>query len=76
MALTFVSDFIKSLSEEKSGYEIAELLGVSSSMVSSYKHSNYNPSLEVAKRAYINFEVVLHPFSEESLSYDIERYSK
>ena len=54
-----------------SSYEIAELLGVSVSMVSGYKLHQYNPSLEVAKNVYKKTNVVLHPFAEQSLKLEL-----
>lgn len=52
--------------------EVAEDLGISMSMISHYK-KRYNASIEVAKRVYANDGVVLHPFSEESLKYELDK---
>ncbi|EAK0091962.1 TPA: hypothetical protein R8I27_001664 [Campylobacter jejuni] len=52
---------------------LAELLGVNISMISIYSKSNVTPSLKVAINLYKNTGVVLHPFSEESLKYEINK---
>jgi len=58
------------------GIEIAEKLGVSVSMVSSYKGGSYNPSLTVAKRVYLDEGLVFHPFSENGLKHEIAKDNK
>ena len=69
-------NFIKKYVEDKVasgmlGREIAIDLGISVMMVSQYKNWEYFPSIAVAKRVYTNEGIVLHPFSEESLKYEI-----
>jgi transcriptional regulator with XRE-family HTH domain len=68
---------IKSYLEEKAtkltNAEIANQLGISVAMISSYKNKNFNPSLTVAKKAYQMDGIVLHPFSEEAIKYEIEK---
>lgn len=54
-------------------YEVADLLGISKSMVSNYKAKRFFPSIEVAIRVYKLESLALHPFAEESLQYEIER---
>jgi ribosome-binding protein aMBF1 (putative translation factor) len=72
MGLRFIQDFIKAkVDNGESGADIAKQLQVSISMVSSYKHHDYKPSLFVAKTAYKNEGIVLHPFSKESLKKEI-----
>lgn len=74
MAVTYIADYIiEKVDSGMSGYEIADELGVSVSMVSSYKHNNYNPSIGVAKKVYVDTNIVLHPFSEESLKIEITK---
>lgn len=55
------------------GYEIAEHLGVSTSMVSSYRRQGFDTSINVALKVYQEKKIVLHPFAEESLKYEIEK---
>lgn len=55
------------------GIDIANKLGVSVSMVSSYKAGSFNPSITVAKKVYLEEGIIFHPFSEESLKYEIEK---
>lgn len=72
-----IQDYIKGLEDDGTqGGEIAQLLGVSASMVSIYKHQGYNPSLKLALNIYKNTKKVLHPFYEESLKYELtKRYN-
>ena len=70
--MMFIKDLIEGMIEEgKNSYEVAEFLQVSVSMVSSYKLHKYNPSLTVAKTVYSKTEIVLHPFAEQSLKFEI-----
>ncbi len=70
--LIFIGDYVnKKLEEGGAGSAVAKLLGVSTSMVSEYKNNRYNSSLEVAKRVYTIDKVVLHPFDERSLQYEL-----
>jgi len=50
--------------------DIANHLGVGTSMVTAYKNGS-NPSIEIAMIALKVDGVVLHPFSKESLEYEI-----
>jgi len=73
MELYFVKQLIeKKFDEGCTGYQIAEQLGVSVSMISSYRHHKYNPSLKVAKKVYMDESIVLHPYSESSLKFEIK----
>jgi hypothetical protein len=69
--------FIKEYIEEKlltiDSKDLAPILKVSVSMLSSYKTQGYRPSLTVAKTVYTLDKVVLHPFSEESLQFEISK---
>jgi len=67
-----IQDYVAQQLEEITSIELKNKMEVSLSMLSSYKKS-YNPSLEVAKRVYIKDNVVLHPFAEESLKYELEK---
>ena len=72
--MVFIEDYIQDKIE--SGLltkEIAKELNITSAMVGQYKlRHGYRPSLTVAKKAYENDGVVLHPFSEESLKWELE----
>lgn len=70
----FIHEYVKErLDKGELGYQIADALGVSVSMVSSYKKGDYNPSLTVAKTVYRNEGIVFHPFSEDGLKYEISK---
>lgn len=72
--IILVQTYIQSLDEEgMTGREIAETLGVSTSMISTYKHNDYNPSITVAKKVYNDSKITLHPFDTESLKYEINK---
>jgi predicted transcriptional regulator len=54
--------------------DIAKSLDITPAMVGQYKlDRGYNPSLSVAKKIYLMDNVVLHPYSEDSLKYEIEK---
>lgn len=70
----FIEEYVSTkLENGELGREIADSLGVSVSMVSSYKKGEYNPSLSVAKHVYKNEGIVFHPFSEAGLKLEIEK---
>ena len=57
--------------------DIANELQISQSMVTVYKRDfSYKASLDVAKRVFEVDGVVLHPFSKESLQYEINKGKK
>lgn len=63
-----IQEYISKLEEEgNSNKDISIILGVSRSMVSSYKTQNYNPSLAVAIRVYKHSGDILFPFSKEGV---------
>jgi len=73
MELNFIKQYIENKFDEGLiGTEIAEQLGVSVSMISSYRNHKYNPSLKVAKTVYRDDNVVLHPYSEDSLKFEMK----
>lgn len=67
-----IQDYIAEQLNNLTSIELKDKLGVSLSMLSSYKKS-YRPSLDVAKRIYATDNVVLHPFAEESLKHEINK---
>lgn len=53
--------------------DLAKELDLTAAMVGQYKlNRGYNPSLHVAKKIYLSRGVVLHPYSEESLKWEIK----
>jgi len=71
-----IQDYImKQLDEGVTHTDIAAKLGVSLSMISLYK-KHYNPSLEVAIKAYQHDKVVLLPFSKEGIKREIQRRTR
>lgn len=67
-----IQGYVESQLEDLTSIELAAKLGVSLSMISAYKKS-YNPSLAVAKKIYIADNIALHPYSESSLNYEINK---
>lgn len=75
--MVFIEDFVNQMFDEgKLGREIAYELNVSVSMVSAYRQGSYKPSLDVAKYVFEKHNIVLHPFSEEGLEYELNRSRK
>lgn len=69
-----VQDYIKELEAEGlKTTEIAIRLGVSQPMVSSYRTEGFNCNLKTAKFVYRDYGVVLHPFAEESLKFELNK---
>jgi len=66
-----VQEYVQTQLEELNSPELAHKMGVSLSMLSAYKKS-YKPSLDVAIRVYKSDKIVLHPFSEESLKFEVK----
>lgn len=69
--MRFIKEYILEQLETFDSKELANRLKVSVAMLSNYKHQGYNPSITVAKTVYTLDKVVLHPFSEESLQFEI-----
>lgn len=72
MGLMFIKDYVYSQLETTTSIDLAKKLKISVAMLSSYKTQNYKPSLTVAKTVYQLDKVTLHPFSEESLQFEIK----
>lgn len=68
--MILIQDYVQEKLRTYTGQAVAHSMGISISMLSAYKKA-YNPSLDVAIRVYKNEGIVLHPFSEESLEYEI-----
>lgn len=72
-----IQDYIAQLEDEKlKGTEIAVRLGVSQPMVSIYKCEGGNVNLKNAMHIYANYGICLHPYSEESLIYELNKNNK
>lgn len=72
--MTTITTYIKNLKEEGlNTTEIAQRLGVSQPMVSSYVKEGFNCKLSTAINIYRDYNIILHPFAEESLKYELER---
>lgn len=74
--MKFVKDYVEEKLTNYTTTEVADMLGISISMITAYKRYNYNASLEVAKRVYVLDGVVLHPFSEASIKFEISKDKK
>tara|TARA_R110000851_G_scaffold45642_6_gene111584 strand:- start:712 stop:933 length:222 start_codon:yes stop_codon:yes gene_type:complete len=68
-----VQQYVTKQLEDLTSVELKDKMGVSSSMLSAYKHQGYNASLNAAKKVYAADKIVLHPFSEESLKYELKK---
>lgn len=71
--MTFIKDYIEEKLNNYTANELADSLGISISMLTAYKRYGYNASLEVAKRVYTLEHIVLHPFSEASIKYELSK---
>ena len=71
--MTSIQEYIKSELEERRADEVADRLGISVPMISSYKTQGYNPSIRVAMKVYMLDNVVLLPFSKEGLEHEIKK---
>ncbi len=73
--MVFISDYIKDkLAKGMSNKDIANELDLTVAMVGQYRlRRGYNASLSTAKKVYTIDKIVLHPFSEESLKYEINK---
>jgi len=73
--MLFISDYLKDkLATGMTNKDIANELDLTVAMVGQYRlKRGYNASLSTAKKVYTIDEVVLHPFSEESLKYEINK---
>ena len=71
--MVHISDYIQSkLDTGMANKEIAAELDLTVAMVGQYRlKRGYNASLSTAKKVYATDKVVLHPFSEESLKYEL-----
>ena len=69
--MRFIKEYILEQLTIYDSIELAKRLKVSVAMLSSYKTQNYKPSITVAKTVYQLDGVVLHPFSEDSLKFEI-----
>lgn len=73
MGLQFIKDYVYQELNEFTSQQLANRLNISVAMLSSYKTQGYNPSISVAMIVYKLDNTVLHPFSEESLKFEIEK---
>ncbi len=71
--MQFVQDYIKKKLEDSTFDALANELGISAPMINNYNKGEYNPSLNTAKKIYTHDGTVLHPFSEDSLIFEIEK---
>jgi len=72
----FIKDYLEEKEKQLDNATIANKLGISVAMISSYKRKGFNPSLSVAKRVYLLEGIVLHPYSEKGLKFEIEKDNK
>jgi len=72
--ITLIEDYLQELHDEgKPTKDLAKMLELTPAMISQYRlKRGYKPSITVAKRVYKITGLALHPFSEESLKYELE----
>ena len=72
--MVFIDAYIQSrVDAGEKTKDIANDLNLTSAMVGQYRlKRGYNPSLTVAKLVYEKYAIALHPFSAESLQYEIK----
>jgi len=71
--MTRIQDYIRIRLQKCNQQELGDILGVTPSMISKYKLGKNLPSLEVAKTIYRLSQISIHPFSEESIVYEITK---
>lgn len=78
MAIVMVHEYIqKKINNGMKNKELAKQLYLTQAMVGQYRlKRGYKASLTVAKRVYVMDKIVLHPYSEESLKYEIGEYNE
>ncbi len=77
MPLVHIRDFIAE--KREAGQDLTDLsqdLGVSISSIHYYAKGENKPSLGTAVAIYKKYEVAIHPFSEESLQWEINNDKK
>ena len=74
--MKFVKDYVEEKLTNYTTTDVADMLGISISMITAYKRYDYNASLDVAKRVYELDGVVLHPFSEASIKFELSKDKK
>ena len=73
MPLVHIKDFIAE--KREAGQDLTDLsqdLGVSISSIHYYAKGENKPSLVTAVAIYRKYEIAIHPFSEESLQWEID----
>lgn len=77
MAIVTIQEYI--VDKKSAGMDlldIAKHIGISKPMVSQYANHDYKASWEVALHVYKLDGVALHPFSGESLQYELDKRNK
>lgn len=76
--INHIQDYInKRIDNGDKPVDIADELHISQSMVTVYKRDySYKASLDVAKRVFELEGIALHPFSSESLQYEIDKRNR
>ena len=72
--MVFIGNFVNDLiAGGMTHAKVAELCSVGMSQISAYKKGTSNPSLATAIKVYKVEGIILHPFSKESLKYELEK---
>lgn len=71
----YISQVIELLLNDHKPAEIAEEIGVSQALVSTWKNkdNDFTPRVNVAARIYDRYEIVVFPYAEEALQEVLER---
>jgi len=72
--MVFINEAISDILESHSRTEIAETLGVSKAMISTWlqKDNDFCPRVGVAAKLYRAYDIVVYPYSEEALQWVLE----
>ncbi|RLA72831.1 MAG: hypothetical protein DRG30_06975 [Epsilonproteobacteria bacterium] len=71
--MILIQDYISSKLETRTYQQLADEVHISPPMITNYKKGHYNPSIKTALSVFELDNVTLHPYSEESLQYELEK---
>jgi len=73
--LVYINEAIQDLLDENKPTDIAETLGVSQALISTWKckENDFTPRVGIAAKIYSYYDIVVFPYSEEALQEVIER---
>jgi len=72
MLIVEAIDIIKDKEQIDDQYSIAQIIGVSQGTISNYLKGDKYPNLSVAGNIYLNWELVVEPFTERAVKREAE----